>query len=140
MNIRVSLLTAVGTVPLLVLAATTSDALRVSALLERASHWDRKSVEVSGKLTIALENCKLCEENAASKTSKCIWFEFDEGPYDTEADKKRFDTRHAYWARYSGKHVAVRGVFHSGPSGHFGMSAGELRKPILLKVQPNESK
>jgi hypothetical protein len=110
-------------------------ALTVKQLLLNADKYNGKSVFVSAVAFIELENMALCSTRTKGRGNSCVWLEIDAGPYESPSDRHRYEQALAYWAKFHGKQVKVRGTFTSGESGHFGMWPGAIEQVSEVEAE-----
>ena len=110
--------------------ADAPERLRVSViqLVANPERYTGKPVFVTGFLTIALENDSLCATPVVASSSDCIWVQYDDGPYNDEKDKARFDAATKKWAALSKKRVSIKATFNQKNTGHLGGSPGALER------------
>ena len=85
-----------------------------------------KKVFVSGYAFIEFENNNLCLVPDPASSKDCVWINYDDGPYQSEADHERFLAAERKWVGYNRKVITIRGVFDANGSGHLGGSSGEI--------------
>ena len=57
----------------------------------------------------------------------CAWLEIDDGPYKTDQDYARYQSKLRIWERFDRQTVAIRATFDKNSKGHFSMWPGTLR-------------
>ena len=108
--------------------STDDPGIRVSLikLIATPEAFHGKKVFVSGYAFIEFENNNLCLVPEPASSQDCVWINYDDGPYETEADHERYLAAERKWAQYNRKRITVRGVFDASGSGHLGGSSGEI--------------
>jgi len=122
-------------IPMLAEAQSPTPALdkprSVAETLQHSQFLSGHRILVQAFLRIRLEDDTLCDDTKSHGKS-CIWFTFDSGTLNSEADLRRYRAQKAYWLQFSGQRITVRGKFYAGSGGHLGTSAGELWEPELV--------
>jgi hypothetical protein len=127
----VALLAIVGCVSSLDVRQSVS----IDQLLENPSQFDQKIVVLLAYARIQFEGNRLCAVPGAPN-KRCISLVYDDGPYETEKDMARFKAAMEKWRAFDGKYLLVRGTFSRGPSGHFGLSPGEIYRITGVEIAP----
>jgi hypothetical protein len=95
-------------------------------LIATPGAYHKKLVFISGYASIEFENNNLCLSKDPASTRDCVWINYDDGPYETDADMKRYEAKRREWAKYDGKLISIRGIFDAESTGHLGGSSGEI--------------
>jgi hypothetical protein len=98
-----------------------------------------KKVFVSGFAFIEFENNNLCISREPASSKDCVWINYDDGPYQTDADHDRFLAAERKWVKYHRKVITVRGIFDAHGSGHLGGSSGEIGHITEVFSQSSEA-
>jgi hypothetical protein len=88
------------------LESTKNDSgIRVSIinLIATPDLYHEKLVFVTGFASIEFENNNLCLSKDPASSKDCVWINYDDGPYKTEADFVRFKKKESEWKKYNGK-------------------------------------
>ncbi len=117
-----------------------SQSLSIDQLLTHPGKFDGRAVVVVAYANIEFEGDALCDVPSAPLKS-CIWVTYIDGPLkhwqdETEQDLARYKAIEEKWRAFHGQRVLVRGTFHRGPSGHFGMYPGEINRIIGVTLAP----
>jgi hypothetical protein len=86
-------------------------------------------VQIEGYATLRHEGNQLCPVEKPGSTKDCVWLQYDDGPYESDADLARFDRAKARWEReFNGKRISVVGTFNRGLMGHENLWSGGIEK------------
>ena len=106
----------------------------VAQLTSEPSVFHGKQVSVSGYAQIQFENDVLCPQRQPVTSRSCIWLNYDDGPYESEADMARYDAAEERWRSFDGKRIRVVGTFDARDTGHLGSTSGGLHHIIDVSV------
>ena len=119
------------------LCATTSSSASTPECGERVSlaklianpdTYHGKTLWVVANVTIEFENMTACPSGVEVEMKKCLWLDIDDGPYKTDQDYARYQSKLRTWTRFNRETVAIRAMFDKTLTGHFGMWPGGLRR------------
>ena len=99
-------------------------------LIATPERYDKKLVFVTDYASIGLENMSLCLAERTASAKDCIWLNIDSGPYDTDEDMRRYQSKEKIWKQFHEKIVSVRGTFDKKDTGHFGMWSGGIKNIV----------
>ena len=133
-----STLTRIIRIPFVALLCTSASALaapdqecgeRVSlaALIANPDAYHGKTLWVVVYATIDFENMTACPSENETRAKSCLWLDIDDGPYKTDQDYARYQSKLRTWEQFNLQTVAIRATFDKTLTGHLGMWPAELR-------------
>lgn len=105
----------------------------VMHLLAHLDEYDGKEINVTGYLTVELENDSLCASARESGARDCLWVNLDDGPWESADDEKRVRARLKELAHYGGQLVSLRATLDKTTTGHLGMWSAGLRRITAVR-------
>jgi len=126
---RILLVTSLcATVP--VLAAPDPECgerVSLTGLIANPDAHHGKALWVVAHVTIDFENMTACPSENETQTKSCLWLDIDDGPYKTDRDYARYESKLQAWKRFNLQTVAVHATFDKTLKGHFNMWPAGLR-------------
>lgn len=86
-----------------------------------------KALWVVAHVTIDFENMTACPSENETQMKSCLWLDIDDGPYETDQDYARYESKLQIWKRFNLQTVAIRATFDKNLRGHFSMWPSGLR-------------
>lgn len=99
-------------------------------LIAKPDKYHGKVVRVVAYIMIDFENMTACPSENNTQMKRCLWLDIVNGPYKTEQDYARYQSKLQIWNRFKKQTVAIRATFDKDEKGHFSMWPGGLRKVI----------
>jgi len=96
-------------------------------LIANPDAYHGKTLWVVASVTIDFENMTACPSATETQTKRCLWLDIDDGPYKTDQDYARYESKLQTWKRFNLQTVAIRATFDKSLRGHFNMWPGGLR-------------
>jgi hypothetical protein len=93
----------------------------LAALIAEPDAYHRKALWVMAYVTIEFENMSACPSGNETRTGSCLWLDIDDGPYKTDQDYARYQSKRHTWEQFNRQTVAIRATFDRSRTGHFGM-------------------
>ena len=135
---RVATAGGLGTLPALFLCSCVSlfnepasvpPHVSIIQLVANPDRYHLTVVEVQAYATVRHEGNQLCAVEKPASTKDCLWLQYDDGPYETDADLARFDRAKARWEQeFNGKRISVVGTFNRDRTGHEALWSGGIEK------------
>lgn len=104
----------------------------LASLIANPVTYHGKAVSVVAYVTIEFENMTACPSKDDTEFSHsikhCLWLTIDDGPFKTDADYERYQTKLQAWQRFNRQRVVLRANFDKTEKGHFSMWPGGLGK------------
>lgn len=98
----------------------------LATLIDDPKAHHGKAVTVAAYVTIEFENMTACPAKDDTAISRCLWLNIDDGPFKTDADYERYQSKLRDWQRFNREIVILRARFDSTEKGHFSMWPGGL--------------
>jgi len=101
----------------------------LDTLIANPDTYHGEAVWVRAHVTIDFENMTACpsENETQDKYKSCLWLNIDDGPYKTDQDYARYQSKLKIWKQFNLQTVAIRATFDKTSKGHFSMWPGTLR-------------
>ena len=115
------------------LTAAEEECGKVVTLAELIAHPDGyqgKALWVVAYVTTEFENMTACSSENDTAVEGCLWLTIDDGPFVTETDYSRYQSKLHIWEQYNRQTVAVHAMFDKSEKGHFSMWPGGLRNVL----------
>jgi len=118
-----------ATVPVMAAAPDPECGEHVSlaGLIANPAAYHGKALWVLAYVTIDFENMTACPSETETQAKNCLWLAIDGGPYKTDQDYARYESRLQRWKRFNLQTVAIRATFDKTVKGHFSLWPGGLR-------------
>ena len=118
-----------ATAPVVAAAPDPECGERVSlaGLIANPDAYHGKALWVVAYVTIDFENMTACPSENETQTKSCLWLDIDDGPYKTDQDYARYQSKLQTWKQFSLQTVAIRATFDKTLKGHFSMWPAGLR-------------
>lgn len=87
-----------------------------------------KAVTVIAYLTLEFENMTACPSKDDTTIDRCLWLNIDDGPFKSDADYARYQTKLRDWQRFNRQTVILRASFDKNEKGHVSMWPGGMGK------------
>ena len=97
-------------------------------LIANPDKYHGKALWVTAYITVDFENMTACPSKNETQMESCLWLDIVDGPYKTEQEYTRYETRLQKWKQFDRRTVALRATFDKGKKGHFSMWPGGLRQ------------
>ncbi len=113
-----------------VLAATNAvcgEPVPLAQLIANPDAHHGKTMWIVADVTVEFENMTACVPGKPKDRKNCLWLTVDDGPYKTDQDYARYQSKLKTWQAYSYQTVAIQATFDKSSTGHFGMWPGGLR-------------
>lgn len=96
----------------------------LAALIADPEAYHGKAVSVVAYVTIEFENMTACASEDETAITACLWLNIDDGPFRTDADYARYQSKLRDWQRFNRRTVIFRATFDKTERGHFSMWPG----------------
>lgn len=116
--------------PIPVLAAPDPECgerVSLAKLIANPDAYHGKALWVVVHATIDFENMTACPSEDKTQPNSCLWLDIHDGPYNTDQDYARYESKLQTWKQFNLQTVAVRATFDKTLKGHFSMWPGGLR-------------
>jgi hypothetical protein len=97
-------------------------------LIAKPDKYHGKALWVTAHITIDFENMTACPSKNETQMESCLWLDIVDGPYKTEQEYTRYETRLQKWKQFDRQTVAIHATFDKGKKGHFSMWPGSLKQ------------
>ena len=108
----------------------------LAALIANPDAYHGKVLWVIAHATIDFENMKACPSENETQAGICLWLNVDDGPFKTDQDYVRYQSKLQIWRQFNLQTVAIRATFDKAETGHFGMWPAGLRN--VMEVSGHE--
>lgn len=98
----------------------------LAALIANPDAFHGKALWVIAHATIDFENMTACPSENETQAGSCLWLNVDDGPFQTDQDYVRYQSKLQIWRQFNLQTVAIRATFDKTETGHFGMWPGGL--------------
>lgn len=117
------------TIPALAAPATEcGERVPLAKLIASPDKYHGKALWVVAHITIDFENMTACPFENETQMKNCLWLDIVDGPYKTEQEYTRYETRLQKWKQFDRQTVAIHATFDNGKKGHFSMWPGTLKQ------------
>lgn len=99
----------------------------LAGLIANPDAYHGKALWVVAKVTIDFENMTACPSEKETQAKSCLWLDIDDGPYKTDQDYARYQSRLKIWERFTLQTVAIHATFDKTLTGHFNLWPGGLK-------------
>lgn len=99
----------------------------LAGLIAEPETYHGRTLWVVAHATIDFENMTACPSENETQAKNCLWLDIDDGPYKTDQDYARYQSKLRAWDRFNLQTVAIRATFDKTLKGHFSMWPGGLR-------------
>lgn len=99
----------------------------LARLIADPDAYHDKALRVVAYATIDFENMTACPSGKATQMKDCLWLAIDDGPYKTDQDYARYESKLKIWKRFDRHTVAIHATFDKTLKGHFSMWPGGIR-------------
>ncbi|MFN0315731.1 MAG: hypothetical protein ACKVQA_11925 [Burkholderiales bacterium] len=101
--------------------------IALATLIANPDAYHGKALWINAYTTIDFENMTVCPSENERQMKSCLWLVIDDGPYKTEKDYQRYESKLKIWKQWDRQTIAIRGTFDKGGRGHLSMWPGEMR-------------
>ncbi|MCL4315670.1 MAG: hypothetical protein M1527_02195 [Gammaproteobacteria bacterium] len=112
-----------------------SERVPLARLIANPDEYHGKALWVVVYATIDFENMTACPSENETQMRSCLWLDIDDGPYKTDQDYARYQSKLQIWNRFNRQAVAIRATFDKTLKGHFSMWPGGLRSVTEVSDQ-----
>jgi hypothetical protein len=109
----------------------------LAKLITNPDTYHDKSVWVVAYTTIEFEYMTACPSENDTEIQNCLWLNIDDGPYKTDEDYARYESKLQTWQQFHRETVAIRATFDKTLNGHFSMWPGTLRNVTEVLMSLN---
>ena len=109
----------------------------LAQLIGNPDAYHGKALWVVAHVTIEFENMTACPSATATQMKQCLWLQIDDGPYNTDQDYARYQSKRNVWEQYGHQTVAIHTTFDKTERGHFSMWPGGLRRVTEMSGSRN---
>ncbi len=106
----------------------------LAKLIANPDAYHGKALWVVAHVTIDFENMTACPSENETQAKSCLWLDIDDGPYKTDQDYARYESKLQVWKRFNLQTVAVHATFDKTLKGHFNMWPAGLRNITEMSV------
>lgn len=99
----------------------------LAKLIANPDAYHGKALWVVASTTIDFENMTACPSENETQVKSCLWLDIDDGPYNTDQDYARYQSKLQTWKQFNLQTVAIRATFDKTLKGHFSMWPAGLR-------------
>jgi tetratricopeptide (TPR) repeat protein len=99
----------------------------LAGLIANPDAYHGKALWVVAHVTIDFENMTACPSENETQAKSCLWLDIDDGPYNTDQDYARYQSKLQIWNRFNLQTVAIRATFDKNLKGHLSMWPAGLR-------------
>jgi len=114
-----------------VLAAAPShecdERVSLAELIANPDAYHGKASWVVAHATIDFENMTACPSENETQARSCLWLNIDDGPYNTDLDYARYQSKRRRWEQFNLQTIAIHATFDKTLKGHFSMSPAGFR-------------
>ena len=103
------------------------DSATLAQLIADPDAYQGRTLWVVAYATIDFENMTVCPSEDDVQMKQCLWLAIDDGPFSSDADYARYQSKLQAWEAFNLQMVAVRAVFDKDMTGHFGMWPAGLK-------------
>jgi tetratricopeptide (TPR) repeat protein len=103
------------------------ESVSLAGLIAHPDAYHGKALWVVAYATIDFENMTACPSEDETQAKSCLWLNIDDGPYSTDRDYARYQSKRQTWQQFNLQTVAIYAMFDKTLKGHFGMWPAELR-------------
>ncbi|MCR4346175.1 MAG: tetratricopeptide repeat protein [Sulfuricaulis sp.] len=93
----------------------------LAKLITDPETYHGKALWVVAHVTIDFENMTVCPSENETQAKNCLWLDIDDGPYNTDQDYARYQSKLQTWKRFNLQTVAIHAMFDKTLKGHFSM-------------------
>ena len=98
----------------------------LAGLIANPDAYHGKALWVVAHVTVDFENMTACPSENETQAKGCLWLDIDDGPYKTDQDYARYESKLQIWKQFNLQTVAIRATFDKTLKGHFSMWPGGL--------------
>lgn len=98
----------------------------LAKLIANPDAYHGKAMWVVAYVTIDFENTTACSSENETQAKSCLWLDIDDGPYKTDQDHARYQSKLQTWQQFNLQTVAIRATFDKTLKGYFNMWPGGL--------------
>lgn len=120
------------TTPALAAAPECGEPVPLAGLIANPDAYHGKALWVVAHATIEFENMTACPSEKETQTKSCLWLDIDDGPYKTDQDFARYQSKLKVWERFTLQTVAIHATFDKTLTGHFNLWPGGLKNVTLI--------
>lgn len=102
----------------------------LARLIADPDAYQDKTLWVIAYATIDFENMTACPSENDTQMKDCLWLAIDDGPYKTDQDYARYESKLKIWKRFDRHTVAIHATFDKTLKGHFSMWPAGLRNVV----------
>ena len=110
----------------------------LAGLIADPDTYHDRTISVVVYATIEFENMTACPSGDDTQIEHCLWLDIDDGPYNTDADYARYESKLQTWIQFNRETVAIRATFDKTLNGHFSMWPGGLRNVTNVLMGQND--
>lgn len=99
----------------------------LTRLVAEPETYHGKTLWVVANVTIEFENMSACPSASTAQIQQCLWLQIDDGPYKTDLDYARYQSKRSAWEQFNRQTVAIHAIFDKTEKGHFSIWPGGLR-------------
>jgi tetratricopeptide (TPR) repeat protein len=104
-----------------------SESVSLAALIADPDVYHGRTLWVVAHVTIEFENMTACPSGNGTDAKHCLWVDIDDGPYRSDTDYARYQSKLLAWEPFNLQDVAIHATFDKTLKGHLGMFPGGLR-------------
>lgn len=104
----------------------------LAKLIANTDAYHGKALWVVAYATIDFENMTACPSENETQMKSCLWLDIDDGPYKTDQDYARYQSKLQTWQQYNRQTVAIHATFDKTLKGHFSMWPAGLRNVMAV--------
>lgn len=116
--------------------AECGERVPLEELIANPDAYHGKALWVVAYATIDFENMTACASETDTRIDNCLWLDIDDGPYQTDQDYARYQSKRHAWEQFNLQTVAIRATFDKAQKGHFSMWPAGLRS--VTEVSGNQ--
>lgn len=126
---RIIVILALLSLPASVYAAAQKCGEHVSLakLIANPDAYHGKALRIAAHVTIEFENMTACPSEINTQMPHCLWLNIDDGPFKTDQDYARYQSKRLIWERFNHHSVVIHATFDKIEKGHFSMWPGGLK-------------
>ncbi len=100
--------------------------MTLAKLIANPDAYHGKALWVVAYATIDFENMTACPSENETQAGNCLWLNVDDGPFKTDQDYIRYQSKLQIWRQFNLQTVAICATFNKTETGHFGVWRGGL--------------
>lgn len=101
-------------------------------LISTPVRYQGKLIQVTGWVSVQVENNSICLSDKPLSAKDCIWLEIAEGPFTS---KEGYVKAEQHWKEFHNRVVTLQGIFDKNNLGHFDAYSGTIGRITKVYIR-----